>query len=292
MPSSTGHSVSDDTRTTSTPNILDSLQEACAHGRTEEAKEILDRWKNMSNPVPCRPPERPMVHLHPALHAAVRSDHLSTVSMLLDEGFRISYQEVRPALANRSMAMLQVFLDHGWKINQILGPSMAPALTHVLKDEEMVRWLVTHGANPNKARQSWPTPLETAAWKASLDVIKILVDHGGRVYPRNALPAAAKTHLPDRTEILAYFLANGAPINMMEYEFDDDTRKIFGVKGFGTALHHAAKRGNEQMVRFLLEKGANTDLKDSLKKIAMQYAQENDHPAIVTLLEQAAIVHE
>ncbi|KAL9626473.1 MAG: hypothetical protein Q9204_007273 [Flavoplaca sp. TL-2023a] len=129
MPSSTGDLVSDDTRTTSTTDILDSLQEACAHGRTEEAKEILDRWKNMSNPVPCRPPERPMVHLHPALHAAVRSGHLSTVSMLLDEGFRVSYQEVRPALANRSMAMLQVFLDHGWKINQILGPSVAPALT-------------------------------------------------------------------------------------------------------------------------------------------------------------------
>ncbi|KAL8883557.1 MAG: hypothetical protein Q9192_007105 [Flavoplaca navasiana] len=156
----------------------------------------------------------------------------------------------------------------------------------------MVRWLVTHGANPNKARQSWPTPLETAARKASLDVIKILVDHGGRVYPSNALPAAAQTHLPDRTEILAYFLANGAPINMIEYEFDDDTRKTFDVKGFGTALHHAARHGNEQMVRFLLEKGAITDLKDSLKKTAMQYAQENGHPAIVTLLEQAAIVHE
>ncbi|KAL8864765.1 MAG: hypothetical protein Q9198_009656, partial [Flavoplaca austrocitrina] len=125
MTSSTGDSVSDDiTRTTPPTNILDSLQEACAHGRTEEAKEILDRWKNMSNPVPR------MAHLlHPALQAAVRYDHLSTVSMMLDEGFRVSYQEVRPALANRSMAMLQVFLDHGWKINQILGPSVAPALT-------------------------------------------------------------------------------------------------------------------------------------------------------------------
>ena len=129
MSSSNGDSVSDNNRTASTTCLVDSLQEACAHGRTEEAKKILDRWKSMSNPVPRRPPKRPMVHLHSALHAAVQHDHLSTVSMLLDEGFCISYQEVRPALANRSMAMLQVFLNHGWNINQTLGPSMAPALT-------------------------------------------------------------------------------------------------------------------------------------------------------------------
>ena len=130
--------------------------------------------------------------------------------------------------------------------------------------------------------------METAAWRASLDVIKILVDHGGRVYPSNALPAAAKTSLPDRTEILAYFLDNGAPIDMIEYEFDDDTRKTFGMKAFGTALHHASKEGNEQLVRFLLERGAATDLKDSVSKTAIQYAQENDHQEIVSLLEQAA----
>ena len=157
-----------------------------------------------------------------------------------------------------------------------------------MHDEELVRWFVTHGANPNKAKQSWPSPLETAAWRASLDVIKILVDHGGRVYPSNALPAAAKTSLPDRTEILAYFLDNGAPIDMIEYEFDDDTRKTFGMKAFGTALHHASKEGNEQLVRFLLERGAATDLKDSVSKTAIQYAQENDHQEIVSLLEQAA----
>ncbi|KAL8913118.1 MAG: hypothetical protein Q9171_002012 [Xanthocarpia ochracea] len=292
MPASVVASVSDDTQTTSTNNILDPLREACAHGRTEEARELLTEWKNTANPVPRRPPKRPTVHLHPALLAAIQENHLATASMLLDEGFTISYEEVRAALTNRSTAMLQIFLSHGWNINRTLGPSMAPALTRVLDDEELVRWFVTHGADPNKAIPSWPSPLESAAWKASLDVIKILVDHGGRVYPSNALPAAAKTSLPNRTEILAYFLDHGAPINMIEYEFDDATRKKFGIKAFGTALHHASKRGNEQMVRFLLERGAATDLKDSVRKTPMQYAQEKDHQGIVSLLEQAAIVQE
>ncbi|KAI4271757.1 MAG: hypothetical protein L6R38_006787 [Xanthoria sp. 2 TBL-2021] len=166
---------------------------------------------------------------------------------------------------------------------------MAPALS---RDADLVRWFVSHSADPNAAIQSWPSPLETAAFKAPLEVIKILVDHGGRVYPSNALPAAAKTALPDRIEILAHFLDKGAPINMIEYEFDDETRQKFGAKAFGTALHQASKRGNEQLVRFLLKRGAATSSRDSVGKTAMQYAQENDHRGVVTLLEQAAVVHE
>ncbi|KAL8756165.1 MAG: hypothetical protein Q9199_003117 [Rusavskia elegans] len=212
--------------------------------------------------------------------------------MLLEEGFFIGYEAVRAALANWSTAMLQVFLDHGWNINKTLGPSMAPALSRVLDDVDLVRWFVSHGGDPSAAIQSWPSSLETAAFNAPLQVIQILVDHGGRVYPSNALPAAAKTALPDRIEILAYFLDQGAPINMIEYEFDDETGTTFGAKAFRTALHQASKRGNEQLVRFLLERGAATSPRDSAGKTAMQYAQESDYRGIVTLLEQAAVVHE
>ncbi len=129
MPTTIVDSVSDNTQTTSTNNILDPLREACAHGRTEEARKLLTEWKNNPNPVPRRPPKRPTVLLHPALLAAVQENHLATASMLLDEGFLISYEEVRAALTNRSTAMLEVFLNHGWNINRTLGPSMAPGLT-------------------------------------------------------------------------------------------------------------------------------------------------------------------
>lgn len=79
---------------------------------------------------------------------------------------------------------------------------------------------------------------------------------------------------------------------MIEYEFDDETGKKFGAKAFGTALHQASKRGNEQLVRFLLERGAATSPRDSVGKTAMQYAQESEYRGIVTLLEQAAVVHQ
>lgn len=123
--------MNEDTQTTSAESVLDTLREACANGQTEEARECLRRWKNVENPVPRRPPKRPTVHLHPAMLAAVENDHPSTMSMLLDEGFFIGYEAVRAALTNRSTAMLQVFLDHGWNVNRTLGPIMAPALSKV-----------------------------------------------------------------------------------------------------------------------------------------------------------------
>ncbi|KAL8964630.1 MAG: hypothetical protein Q9197_006859 [Variospora fuerteventurae] len=217
---------------------------------------------------------------------ALEHDHLSTVSLLLDEGFKIAPEAVQIALVKRSTAMLQTFIDHGWNTNKRLGVTMAPPLTRVLHDIDLVRWFVTHGANPNVAAPSWPSPLEVAAWRASLEVIQILVQHGGRVYPGNALPAAAKTSLPDRTHVLAYFLDQGAPIDTIEYDFNKKVYQLFGVKAFGTALHHATKRGNEQLVRFLLERGAKVSLKDSMGKTALQYAQELDHAGIVSILEE------
>lgn len=158
-----------------------------------------------------------------------------------------------------------------------------------MHDTELVRWFVAHGANPNVAAPNWPSPMVVAASRASQEVLEILVQYGGRVYPGNAFPAAAKTSLPDRTHILTYLLEQGAPIDMMEYEFDMKTFRMYSPMEFGTALHYASKRGNEQLVRFLLERGAETSIKDSVGKTALQYAQERNHSTVITLFEEFSV---
>ncbi|KAI4132492.1 MAG: hypothetical protein LQ341_006271 [Variospora aurantia] len=238
-------------------SIPEALRASCMLGRTDEVRHCLQRWKSMPTPVPRRPPKRPNVHLQPAVLVAVNHNHLSTVALLLDEGFRIAPEAVQIALVKRSTAMLQTFIDHGWNINKRLVEFFM-----------ILTWFAV------------------AARRASLEVIQILVQHGGRVYPGNALPAAAKTSLPDRTHVLAYFLDQGAPIDTIEYDFKKKVYKVFGVKAFGTALHHAAKGGNEQLVRFLLERGAKVSLEDSMGKTALQYARELDHAGIVSILEE------
>ncbi|KAL8780446.1 MAG: hypothetical protein Q9213_006458 [Squamulea squamosa] len=249
--------------------IHETLISACAHGLNEAAKDCLDRLKDMSYKIPPPLPASYVTPMQPALQAAVKNDHSSTVSLLLDE-------------------VLQTFLDHGWKINKKLGPTMAPPLSRAVEDLGLVRWFLANGANPNMAVRSWSSPLETAAMKAPLEVLELLVQYGGILHPSNALPTAAKMSIsvPDRKNIIAYLLGHGVPINTIEFEHDQETFRRHGKRGFATALHNAAQCGDEQLVDYLLKRGARTDILDSKKKTALDYASKQNHGCVIALLEQ------
>ena len=161
-----------------------------------------------------------------------------------------------------------------------------------LHDEELVTWFLDHGANPNTAPLSWPTPLEKAASTASLPVIKLLVQHGGRIRPSNVVPSTAKGSQSDRLEILAYFLDQGATVDDVEYEFDLAIFKKYWRRGFGTALHHAARRGNEELIKFLLERGSRLDVKNSKSKTALEVADEEGHENIVSMIRNYGRINE
>jgi ankyrin repeat protein len=54
-----------------------------------------------------------------------------------------------------------------------------------------------------------------------------------------------------------------------------------------TALAEAASRGNRCMVRFLLSKGANVNVRDRAGKTALQLATDGKHTAVAALLSKA-----
>lgn len=155
---------------------------------------------------------------------------------------------------------------------------------HVLGDENLVKWFLARGADPNSAPPSWPSPLEKAAWCASLPIIQLLVHHGGRIHPSNVFPSAGRSSRPERLEVMAYFLDLGAAIDDVDYAHDIKIFKMHWMRGFGTALHHAARRGDEEMIIFLLEKGAKQDIKNSKGKTALNLAEEEGHDVVASIL--------
>ncbi|KAL8770548.1 MAG: hypothetical protein Q9209_003804 [Squamulea sp. 1 TL-2023] len=124
--------------------------------------------------------------------------------------------------------------------------------------------------------------------KAPLEVLELLVQYGGILHPRNALPTAAKMGMsvPDRKNVIVYLLNHGVPINTIQFRYDQETFRRHGMRGFGTALHHAAKCGDEQLVDDLPKRSARTDILDSRKKTALHYASEQNHKCVIALLEQ------
>ena len=52
-----------------------------------------------------------------------------------------------------------------------------------------------------------------------------------------------------------------------------------------TALHGAAKSGHEKVVKLLLDKGANVNMKNRDGQTALDVAQEKGHKEIVKILK-------
>lgn len=107
--------------------------------------------------------------------------------------------------------------------------------------------------------------MHRAAGYASLETLKLLVSHGGRVEGSNLVAHASWAHTnkqPGRIEVIRYLLDQGAPIDV--FYMDNSTRAKDSHEGifFGqqNALHFAVGEGTMDMVELLLEKGADRNV--------------------------------
>ena len=111
---------------------------------------------------------------------------------------------------------------------------------------EMVKNLVTYGADPNVARKDGLTPLHQAAARGNLDMVKDLVQAGADV---NAIAENGRTPIfyaaaRGKASTVNFLLEKKAEINLSDKE---------GL----TPLHCAAASGNVALVKFLVSKKAN-----------------------------------
>ena len=128
----------------------------------------------------------------------------------------------------------------------------------------MVRRLLAAGAHPDVCDDHGQTPMFLASSLGNIEIMQILLEAGATVQPRASglLPlwAAART---GKLEAVQWLLARGANI---------DAR----CEGRITALIHAAKTGHVDLVRVLLDAGADTTIRDAQGKTAIDYAGYRD----------------
>ena len=112
--------------------------------------------------------------------------------------------------------------------------------------------------------------MQRAARFAPLPIIQLLVQHGAEIKNTNLLPHATLSYIstagdpgrPDRLEVINYLIDQGASINA----FYNDTLNADVPSGDGvfyekmTALHFAVVGGEKELVKALLERGADSKL--------------------------------
>jgi ankyrin repeat protein len=274
--------------------MSDAMNVAASGGNLPRVQELLQEWDPALNP------SQPMSGGGPfseALRRAVMNGHLSIVVYLLDYGVNCWEEAISEAIKMHSLPMLQAFMEHGWDINEG-GPTwLRPALRygktprlfqlltmirHLLGDEEIRKWLLSHGADPNIENKHGVTPLETAVAHEDISIVKELLEHGGQPLRDNSLQYAAEIGDNEKIELL---LEAGADINMLQYAH----KKYAPPRSLQTALHSTVYYHKPESAEFLLKKGANVRVLNDAGKTALQCVEEWGIDGIAELIRNASL---
>ena len=140
---------------------------------------------------------------------------------------------------------------------------------------EVVRVLIAHGADVNKAKHNGATPLYMAGQKGFVELTELLIKHRAVVNKARhdswtPLLMAAQEGFVEVTKLL---IKSRAEINQAN-------------SNLKTPINIAADNGHVAVVRVLLEKGADTTIKDKWGRDPLASAREKDHREVAALLMQ------
>jgi ankyrin repeat protein len=213
------------------------------------------------------------------LAAASKNDVRGVVKLLAhgaDINARNEYRETALIVAARQRypALARALLDRGANIHlRDQTDQSAFTLAAINGDTETVAALIRKGAKAFS--RDGDIALVTAARDGTLDLVRLLIDHGAPLTEKAGdQPALIYAAASGQTAVVRFLLARGAKV---------DGRSPGGP----TALMEAAQSGRTAIVQLLLEKGALVNLRNSVGDTALEEAATFGHTDAMKLLLDA-----
>lgn len=265
------------------PEVLQ-LETAGAAGDMPTVKAILQQWHET--------PKDKQINLDlfaSSFEFAMKGGHISVASYMLERGVSMNEAHFKLAMRQKSYSFLELFISYGFDINSPRSSTDPGPLADTFDDETMTRWFLDHGADPNAETRMGVTPISRALIHASSDIIEMLFNHGGpqSVDHGQLLHHALHRETSDRLQVLEYLFTKGAlrVINQLKYR---DRLDLFQEEhltiGCGTPLHEAARLGKEDVVEFLVARGADPLIRDGRGLLAIDCALQAGRGEVVEYL--------
>lgn len=214
---------------------------------------------------------------------------------------------------NQCVTPLKLLLDNGADIHQSDATGTTPFLSACAKGNyETVEFLLGRGAIISGVNINGEGPLYMAASAGSIEVLNLLLDHGAEITAvtpsgKGAIHAAARM---GHVDVFEKLVDRGVAVNLpsnsgetpLSLALDEGrwdlvmaaTRKgavmhpalVNKLTGQRNPLLRAAKDGNIEMMRLLLDNGARVNMSDNTNRTALHWATSCRHFNVMELLLQ------
>ena len=238
----------------------------------------------------------------PLMYAAAAGS-VEAMKLLIDKGADVNARNMFESTAlmwsATDIKKIKLLLDHGADVNAVSKQGRSVLQLAALSDHsaEIVRLLLTKGANPKLVDKLGMSVLTAAALGNDTETVRLLID-SCEVNPSTPIALTGALAIITETPLQAaaangnvavtkMLLAKGAKVDVAS-----SRDKLFQVKngsillGGLTPLMQAAPFGPPELVKALLDAGADVNLKDvrGMTPLMLAVATERQNPEIIKLL--------
>jgi len=226
------------------------------------------------------------------MHAAAYGS-IEAMKILLDAGADVNaandFNVTALLWCARDAAKARLLIEHGANVNVQSKQGRTPLMLASIRDggSDIVALLLSKGADVKARDNRGDTALGLAAEVGDVAIMRLLLAKGADVTVRNhkGETPLIQASISTRPEAARLLLQRGVDVNAATTWYNSVKNGQIALLKL-TALHHAATVGPVEMVRALLDAGANVNAKDSrgFTPLTLTIAADHQDLAIVRLL--------
>ena len=213
---------------------------------------------------------RSPLYLHRGIEVAIKNGKVDVSRFLLQSGApmtRATPAAILKAPADKQIVLFQVLMQHSWTVNT--PDSLLPEILRS-NNESLFDWFLEQGADPNVAGpQNDPRQtLRLAATRGTVETVQKLLDAGANMASSGlywAAGACSEGSVPNirRVEPSVDFDKSRIPVMELLLENGGDVNHRLETRHMEELypIVNAVKAGAVERVKWLLNKGADPDLK-------------------------------